>query len=194
MAFKYLGAPLDIHGGGLDLVFPHHESEAMICQGAWGVDWSRTWMHNGFLTLEREKMSKSLGNFVTIREVLRDYPGEVVRFCLLKSHYRENVEYDETLLGRAKGEWGAMRAAIASAKAAGGAGTDGTVAALLARTQSAFRDAMDDDLNTQDAVRSLQRMTEGLAAFGGVSAEEGRAIVNVYRECGRVLGLFADLR
>ncbi|TLZ92553.1 MAG: cysteine--tRNA ligase, partial [Methanobacteriota archaeon] len=193
MAFKYLGAPLDIHGGGLDLMFPHHESEAMICQGAWGVDWSRTWMHNGFLTLEREKMSKSLGNFVTIREVLRDYPGEVVRFCLLKSHYRENVEYDETLLGRAKGEWGAMRAAIASAKAAGGAGTDGTVAALLARTQSAFRDAMDDDLNTQDAVRSLQRMTEGLAAFGGVSAEEGRAVVNVYRECGRVLGLFADL-
>src|SRR5437762_2391419 len=193
MAFKYLGAPLDIHGGGLDLVFPHHESEAMICQGAWGVDWSRTWMHNGFLTLEREKMSKSLGNFVTIREVLRDYPGEVVRFCLLKSHYRENVEYDETLLGRAKGEWGAMRAAIASAKAAGGAGTDGTVAALLARTQSAFRDAMDDDLNTQDAVRSLQRMTEGLAAFGGVSAGDGRAVVNVYRECGRVLGLFADL-
>src|SRR5205823_1469274 len=121
MAFKYLGAPLDIHGGGLDLVFPHHESEAMICQGAWGVDWSMTWMHNGFLTLEREKMSKSLGNFVTIR------------------------------------------------------------------------DAMDDDLNTLDAVRSLQRMTEGLAAFGGVSAEEGRAIVNVYRECGRVLGLFADL-
>src|SRR5213596_1223088 len=193
MAFKYLGAPLDIHGGGLDLVFPHHESEAMICQGAWGVDWSRTWMHNGFLTLEREKMSKSLGNFVTIREVLRDYPGEVVRFCLLKSHYRENVEYDETLLGRAKGEWGAMRAAIASAKAARGAGTDGTVAALLARTQSAFRDAMDDDLNTEDAVRSLQRMTEGLAALGGLSAEEGRAIVNVYRECGRVLGLFADL-
>src|SRR5207247_2629986 len=55
MAFKYLGAPLDIHGGGLDLVFPHHESEAMICQGAWGVDWSRTWMHNGFLTLDRER-------------------------------------------------------------------------------------------------------------------------------------------
>src|SRR5438067_5326039 len=193
MAYKYLGAPLDIHGGGLDLMFPHHESEAMICEGAWGVDWSRTWMHNGFLTLEREKMSKSLGNFVTIREVLRDYPGEAVRLCLLKSHYRENVEYDEALLARAKGGWGAMRAAIASAKAAAGAGTDGTVAALLARTQSAFRDAMDDDLNTLDAVRSLQRMTEGLAAVGGVSPEEGRAIVNVYRECGRVLGLFADL-
>ena len=193
MAFKYLGAPLDIHGGGLDLMFPHHESEAMICEGAWGVDWSRTWMHNGFLTLEREKMSKSLGNFVTIREVLRDYPGEAVRLCLLKSHYRENVEYDEALLARAKGEWGAMRGAIASAKGAGGTGTDGKVAAVLARTQSAFRDAMDDDLNTQDAVRSLQRMTEALAAFGGVSAEEGRAIVSVYRECGRVLGLFADL-
>src|SRR5207247_347267 len=78
MAYKYLGAPLDIHGGGVDLKFPHHESEAMICEGAWGGEWARTWMHNGFVTLEREKMSKSLGNFVTIREVLRDYPGEVV--------------------------------------------------------------------------------------------------------------------
>src|SRR5205823_11912984 len=88
MAYKYLGAPLDIHGGGMDLKFPHHESEAMICEGAWGIDWARTWMHNGFLTLEREKMSKSLGNFVTIREVLRDHPGEVVRLCLFTSHYR----------------------------------------------------------------------------------------------------------
>src|SRR5947207_11755692 len=193
MAFKYLGAPLDIHGGGLDLLFPHHESEAVICEGAWGVDWSRSWMHDGFLTLEREKMSKSLGNFVTIREVLRDYRGEAVRLCLLKSHYRENVEYDEALLARAKGQWGGMRGAIASAKGAGGTGTDGKVAAVLARTPSAFGVGMDDDRNTHDAGRSLQRMTEGLAAFGGVSAEEGRAIVNVYRECGRVLGLFADL-
>ncbi|MEK6988460.1 MAG: cysteine--tRNA ligase, partial [Candidatus Thermoplasmatota archaeon] len=94
MAFKYLGAPLDIHGGGVDLQFPHHESEAMICEGAWGREWAHTWMHNGFITLEREKMSKSLGNFVTIREILKDYPGEVVRLCLLKAHYREDVEYD----------------------------------------------------------------------------------------------------
>jgi cysteinyl-tRNA synthetase len=193
MAFKYLGAPLDIHGGGVDLMFPHHESEAMICEGAWGSEWARTWMHNGFLTLEREKMSKSLGNFVTIREVLRDYPGEVVRLCLLKSHYRENVEYDEALLARSRGEWDAMRAAVASAKAATGAGTGGSVDALVTRALAEFRKSMDDDLHTEEAVAALRRMTEALAGLEGISAGEGRAVVNVYRECGRVLGLFTDL-
>src|SRR2546422_4340720 len=155
MAYKYLGAPLDIHGGGLDLMFPHHESEAMICEGAWGAEWARTWMHNGFLTLEREKMSKSLGNFVTIREVLRDYSGEVVRLCLLKSHYRENVEYDEAGLARSQVEWTAMRDAIASAKTARGDGTDGRVEALAARTQATFRQAMDDELGTEKAISVL---------------------------------------
>jgi cysteinyl-tRNA synthetase len=193
MAFKFLGAPLDIHGGGLDLMFPHHESEAMICEGAWGSEWARTWMHNGFLTLEREKMSKSLGNFVTIREVLREYPGEAVRLCLLKSHYRENVEYDEAGLARSRAQWDAMRSVITTARAAKGTGTGGKADALVARTRAAFGKAMDDDLNTDGAVGALEDLTEGLRVLEGISAEEGRAIVNVYRECGRVLGLFADL-
>src|SRR5947208_6818082 len=193
MAYKYLGAPLDIHGGGLDLMFPHHESEAMICEGAWGADWARTWMHNGFLTLEREKMSKSLGNFVTIREVLRDYPGEVIRLCLLKSHYRENVEYDEAGLARSQVEWSAMRAAIAAARDARGSGTGGTVSGLVSRTEAAFRKAMDDDLDTEGAVDTLRQLTEAVGALEGISADEGLAIVNVYRDGGRVLGLFADL-
>jgi len=193
MAYKYLGAPLDIHGGGLDLTFPHHESEAMICEGAWGAEWARTWMHNGFLTLEREKMSKSLGNFVTIREVLRDYPGEVVRLCLLKSHYRENVEYDEAGLARSQVERAAMRAAIAGARDAHGNSTGGKVSALVARTQADFAKAMDDDLNTEGALGFLHRFTEAVGGFDGISSDEGRAIVNLYRDCGQVLGLFADL-
>jgi cysteinyl-tRNA synthetase len=193
MAFKYLGAPLDIHGGGVDLMFPHHESEAMICEGAWGQEWARTWMHNGFLTLEREKMSKSLGNFVTIREVLRDYPGEVVRLCLLKAHYRQSVEYDADCFPRAREEWDAMRSAIAAARAAKGLGTGGKVDALVDRTRNAFRKAMDDDLNTTDAVFRLRQMTEALGELPDLSADEGRSISNVYRECGQVLGLFADL-
>src|SRR5213594_452637 len=173
MAYKYLGAPLDIHGGGLDLMFPHHESEAMICEGAWGTEWARTWMHNGFLTLEREKMSKSLGNFVTIREVLKDYSGEVVRLCLLKSHYRENVEYDEAGLARSQVEWTAMRDAIASAKTARGDGTGGTVSGLVSRTEAVFRKAMDDDLDTEGAVDVLRRLTEAVGALEGISADEG---------------------
>lgn len=193
MAFKYLGAPLDIHGGGVDLMFPHHESEAMICEGAWGQEWARTWMHNGFLTLEREKMSKSLGNFVTIREVLRDYPGEVVRLCLLKAHYRQSVEYDAECFARSRDEWEAMRSAIAAARTATGPGTGGKADALVQRTREAFRKAMDDDLNTTEAVFRLRQMTEAIDEIRGMSADEGRSIANVYRECGQVLGLFADL-
>src|SRR2546422_884851 len=194
MAYKYLGAPLDIHGGGVDLKFPHHESEAMICEGAWGVDWARTWMHNGFVTLEREKMSKSLGNFVTIREVLRDYPGEVVRLCLLKAPYREDVEYDAACFARSRKEYDAMRAAIEAARTATGAGTGGKAAALVERTRDGFFKAMDDDLNTRDAVYRLQQLTEAVAELRTMSAAEGRAVVDVYRDCGRILGLFPNLR
>jgi cysteinyl-tRNA synthetase len=193
MAHKYLGAPLDIHGGGMDLKFPHHESEAMICEGAWGIEWTRTWMHNGFLTLEREKMSKSLGNFVTIREVLRAFPGEVVRLCLLNSHYREDVEYDAQGFDRSRDEWEAMRSAMAEARAAAGPGTAGKLDELLTRTRAEFRKAMDDDLQTEAAVGALLRMTRALSGIRGVSADEGLAILDLYRECGRILGLFADL-
>jgi cysteinyl-tRNA synthetase len=192
MAYKYLGAPLDIHGGGMDLKFPHHESEAMICEGAWGIEWTRTWMHNGFLTLEREKMSKSLGNFVKIREVLKDHPGEVVRLCLLKAHYRENTEYDASGFDRARAEWDAMRAVLAAARSADGPGTGGKVEVLVAETRGAFRRAMDDDLDTKDAVSSLVRATEALRGLRGFSADEGGKVAELYRECGRVLGLFQD--
>ncbi len=193
MAFKYLGAPLDIHGGGVDLQFPHHESEAMICEGAWGREWARTWMHNGFITLEREKMSKSLGNFVTIREVLKDYAGEVVRLCLLKAHYREDVEYDRECFRRTHGEYEAMRSALAAAKSASGAGTGGKVSVLIEETRNAFFEAMDDDVNTPDAVYRLQQMTEALLDRKDLSAQEGRAVVDAYREFGSVLGIFQDL-
>lgn len=193
MAFKYLGAPLDIHGGGSDLKFPHHESEAMICEGAWGLEWTRTWMHNGFLTLEQDKMSKSLGNFVTIRSVLAEYPGEVVRLCLLKAHYREDVEYDKDCFRRTREEYDAMRSAIRAASEAQGAGTDGKVAALLEATRQGFLFAMDDDFNTPDAVYRLMQMTEALRDLEAVSRKEGRQIVALFRELGAILGLFSDL-
>ena len=193
MAFKYLGAPLDVHGGGSDLKFPHHESEAMICEGAWGVEWTRTWMHNGFLTLEQDKMSKSLGNFVTIRSVLADYPGEVVRLCLLKAHYREDVEYDKDCFRRTRDEYDAMKAAIRAAARADGPGTAGKVVPLLRTTREHFLAAMDDDVNTPDAIYRLLQMTEALGGLAGVSRDEGRQIVALYRELGGILGLFSDV-
>ncbi len=193
MAFKYLGAPLDIHGGGSDLKFPHHESEAMICEGAWALEWTRTWMHNGFLTLEQDKMSKSLGNFVTIRSVLAEVPGEVIRLCLLKAHYREDVEYDKDCFRRTREEYDAMRAAIAAAQAASGPGTGGKVDAVLAATKAGFLAAMDDDFNTPDAVYRLLQLTEALKDLGHTSAEEGRRIVALYSELGGILGIFSDV-
>lgn len=189
MASKYLGAPIDLHGGGVDLKFPHHESEAMICEGVTGGDWCGTWLHNGFVLIEREKMSKSLGNFVTIREVLREYPGEVVRLCLLKSHYREDVEYDAECFKRTQKEHDAILAEIRRAQVARGPGTGGKLDALLGRTREAFLTAMDDDLRTDDAVYRLQQMTEALAELDGLSADEGRSVVAMYRELGGVLGL-----
>ncbi len=193
MAFKYLGAPLDIHGGGVDLQFPHHESEAMICEGAWGQEWARTWMHNGFITLEREKMSKSLGNFVTIREVVTEYPGEVVRMCLLKAHYREDVEYDKECFRQTKEEYDSMRNALVKAKSAHGRGTGGKVDVLVEETRKAFFEAMDDDVNTPDAVYRVQQMTEALLEQTVLSADEGRVVVDAFREFGSILGLFRGL-
>ena len=98
MSWKHLGETFDIHGGGIDLVFPHHENEIAQSRCAFQTPvMANFWMHNGFLQVEGEKMSKSLGNFVTIHELLKDWPGEVVRFTMLQTHYRQPIDW--TLYG-----------------------------------------------------------------------------------------------
>jgi cysteinyl-tRNA synthetase len=123
---------------------------------------------------------------------LKDHPGEVVRLCLLKAHYRENTEYDASGFDRAQTEWEAMRAVMAGAKSADGLGTGGKVEGLVAATRSAFRWAMDDDLDTKEAVSSLLRATEALRGIRVFSSDEGRVVSELYRECGQILGLFQD--
>jgi cysteinyl-tRNA synthetase len=94
MSWKHLGETFDIHGGGIDLVFPHHENEIAQSRCAFHSPvMANTWMHNGFLQVEGEKMSKSLGNFITIRDVLKDWPGEVARFNMLRTHYRQPIDW-----------------------------------------------------------------------------------------------------
>ena len=94
MSWKHLGETFDIHGGGIDLVFPHHENEIAQSRCAFHAPiMAKTWMHNGFLQVEGEKMSKSLGNFVTIRQLLNDWPGEVIRFNMLRTHYRQPIDW-----------------------------------------------------------------------------------------------------
>ena len=149
MGASLLGEQFDIHGGGADLQFPHHENEIAQSEGAHGHKFVNVWMHNGFVRVDNEKMSKSLGNFFTIREVLRQYDPEVVRFFILRAHYRSPLNYSDAHLDDAKSALTRLYTALKGARA-GVAAVDWDEA--HARR---FRDAMDDDFNTPVAVAVL---------------------------------------
>ena len=156
MSWKHLGETFDIHGGGIDLVFPHHENEIAQSRCAFRTPaMANFWMHNGFLQVEGEKMSKSLGNFVTIHELLKDWPGEVVRFTMLQTHYRQPMNW--TLAG--------MREAQKSLDHWYGLTGDSTPGYLCADTV----DALLDDLNTPKAFAALHEL-RGEAAKGAKPA------------------------
>ena len=153
MSAEYLGETFDIHGGGIDLVFPHHENEIAQSESAHhGDPLARVWMHNGFLNVEGEKMSKSLGNFVTIHELLQDWPGEVLRFNMLRSHYRQPMDW--TLQGM-KESWGTLERWYQ--------GLDAGVAPHFKRE---FLAALMDDLNTPQAIAELHQATAHELAGG----------------------------
>ncbi len=156
MSWKHLGEVFDIHGGGIDLVFPHHENEVAQSRCAFGHEvMARTWMHNGFLQVEGEKMSKSLGNFVTIREVLADWPGDVVRLAMLGTHYRQPMNW--TLKGLEESE----RALSHWFDAAADDAEERPAPAVLA--------ALADDLNTPLAIAEMHALRQRAAkkALGG---------------------------
>jgi cysteinyl-tRNA synthetase len=192
MGKKHLGASFDIHGGGKDLVFPHHENEIAQSEAAFGVPFARYWMHNGFVNIDSEKMSKSLGNFLTVRDILKEYHPEAVRLFLLSKHYRSPVDFTAQAMAEAASGLDRLYEGIARlAELCGGeepALPDGT-GSFLER----FRQSMDDDFNTAgaigvlfEAVRSANRMMdEGNAHPDGV-----RTIFAEILKMGRILGLF----
>jgi cysteinyl-tRNA synthetase len=150
MAWKHLGKQFDIHGGGIDLVFPHHENElAQTCCAFHEDRMANVWMHNGFLQVEGEKMSKSLGNFVTIRELLADWPGEVLRFQMLMTHYRSPIDWTRSATERASAALDTFRHFTRMAAGAGHGRVSGNVLAALA-----------DDLNTPQAVVELHALAD----------------------------------
>jgi cysteinyl-tRNA synthetase len=154
MAGKYLGETFDIHGGGIDLMFPHHENEIAQSESAHhGHALAKIWMHNGFLQVEGEKMSKSLGNFFTIRELLADWPGEVLRFNMLRSHYRQPMDF--TLAG-VRESWKTLERWY-----------DVTEPLADPRPDASFLEALRDDLNTPLAIASLHQ-AEPLGLAGGL--------------------------
>ncbi|MDP1900416.1 MAG: cysteine--tRNA ligase [Rubrivivax sp.] len=151
MSCALLGEPFDIHGGGMDLQFPHHENEIAQSEGASGREFVRTWMHNGFLNIDDEKMSKSLGNFFTIADVLQKFDGETVRFFMLRTHYRSPFNFSDQLLEETRTALKRLYTALEAA---------GEVEALPAidwtePRAAAFKAAMDDDFNTPGAVAVL---------------------------------------
>jgi cysteinyl-tRNA synthetase len=156
MSWKHLGEVFDIHGGGIDLVFPHHENEIAQSRCAFHAPvMANIWMHNGFLQVEGEKMSKSLGNFVTIRELLAEWPGEAVRLAMLSTHYRQPINWTEAGLREAKrtlDQWYALTADVEPGM---------TCADTL--------DALADDLNTPKALAALHEL-RGEAAKGSKGA------------------------
>jgi cysteinyl-tRNA synthetase len=145
MSWKHLGEIFDIHGGGIDLVFPHHENEIAQSRCAFHTPvMANYWMHNGFLQVEGEKMSKSVGNFVTIRELLRDWPGEVIRFNMLRTHYRQPIDW--TVQGL-ESSWKSLEVIY---KYIGAYFPSG-----FAISESPFLAALLDDLNTPKAMAEL---------------------------------------
>jgi cysteinyl-tRNA synthetase len=154
MAWKHLGEQFDIHGGGIDLVFPHHENElAQSCCAFHEARMANVWMHNGFLQVEGDKMSKSLGNFVTIRELLVDWPGEVLRLNMLKTHYRSPIDWTVKGLeesAKTLDDWYRVAADEQEGQPAG-----------------AVIEALSDDLNTPQMIASLHGLRTGAAANAG---------------------------
>ncbi len=150
MSAALLGEQFDIHGGGADLQFPHHENEIAQSEGAHGHKFVNTWMHNGFVRVDNEKMSKSLGNFFTIREVLEQYDAEVVRFFILRAHYRSPLNYSDSHLDDARGALTRLYTALKSLPPQAAAAID-----WQSPYAARFADAMNDDFNTPVALAAL---------------------------------------
>lgn len=160
MSKKYLGEQIDIHAGGEDLIFPHHENEIAQSEAANDKQFSKYWMHNGFLNIDNVKMSKSLGNFFTVREISEKYDLQVLRFFMLSAHYRSPLNFSADLMAASKNGLERILTAVERLKGFGGA--DGEMTddekALYAQVDAyvkKFEDAMEDDFNTADAVTAV---------------------------------------
>ncbi len=200
MSKKYLGDTIDIHAGGQDLMFPHHENEIAQSEAENGVKFANYWMHNGYITIDNEKMSKSKGNFFTVRDILQHYDGETMRFFLLSGHYRNPINFSDALMEQAKNGLGRMRNAKANLKhlisTCEGTMTDAEkqVYEGLAKYRDQFCAAMDDDLNTADAISAVFELITAVntQVREGSSKEFAEKSLAMLTELTSVLGLLQD--
>jgi len=196
MSGRYLGDEFDIHCGGQDLIFPHHEDEIAQSRGA-GYGFARYWMHNGFLNIDNEKMSKSLGNFFTLREAFERFPAEAVRFFLISSHYRAPLNFSEDTLRQAEAALGRFNDFIHrvnEAKEGEKAGTVEMLDSMIRRAREGFVEGLDDDLNVSKALAALSELVRDVnimmenESFG---CEGAALVLSFMKETDGVLGVFS---
>ena len=200
MALKYLGPGFDIHGGGGDLVFPHHENEIAQSEGCLGNEiFAKYWMHNAFITINQEKMSKSLGNFFLVREVVEKFPGDVIRFYLLGTHYRSPLDFDdEKLVMAAKGLDRLKNSARLAAEALSKVLPDeepqinDELVEASKEARRAFEEAMDDDFNSAQAYAALFELAKEINTYLTKDKRQPYSLTEAYNtlnELAGVLGL-----
>lgn len=183
MIETHLGDTIDIHGGGRDLVFPHHENEtAQSCCAHDGKEYVRYWMHNGYINIGGEKMSKSLGNFRTVRELLTQYKGEVIRFALLSAQYRSELDFSVDLLNQSKASLDSLYGFLRDAKAVVASST------VSIKDQPIYA-ALLDDLNTPIAISELHQMAK---AMNKASAEEKPQLKAMILNAAKLMGLLQE--
>ena len=201
MSTKYLGQPFDIHGGGAENKFPHHDCEIAQSEAATGVPFCRYWLHNGMLMIRGEEMHKSLGNFITLKEAFEQYPPLSIRFFILGSHYRSPLDFSETALQAASRGLERLHGAVQAVRErlswAESGDLDEAFASKLTEHKSRFVEAMNDDFNTAAAIGVLFDLTREvntlLDSGEEISRETLTAIDGVYRELGGdVLGVIPD--
>lgn len=197
MSNKLLGDQIDIHGGGMDLIFPHHESELLQSEAYTGKKpFAKYWIHNGFLLINKEKMSKSLGNFYLIRDVLKTYSPEVLRFFVLNTNYQGPLDYSDAALEEAKKSYARIQNAVAEVQSrlkspAGQPSSSPIVASIVRESREKFDSAMDDNFSTREALAAVfdfTRETNRLLA-DGISHDDLRQIMDLYDHFSSILGI-----
>ena len=200
MSMKYLGETFDIHCGGKDLLFPHHENEIAQSEGATGKPYVRYWMHNGFINVDNEKMSKSKGNFFTVRDIAKEYDLEAVRMFMLSAHYRSPINFSRDQIEAANASLNRLYTARDTLRFQRENGEDRPLneaeqafTERLKGYEKRFDDAMDDDMNTADALGAIFEMVKdaNVLAQGGMSREAAAAALKSLEAVCDVLGLLS---
>lgn len=201
MANKFLGETIDIHSGGQDLIFPHHENEIAQSECANGKPFANYWMHNGYININNQKMSKSLGNFFTVRDIRQKYDSEVIRFFMLSAHYRNPINFADTLMEQAKSAVERIYTCIDNLEflLSNSADRDLTekdkeISSKLDGFKEKYIAAMDDDLNTADAIAAIFDIVYMANTEFSQTEQNTKTVINktlsLIRELGNVLGLF----